>query len=423
MSKAILTMDIALRLTEKKRTLASSSATGTAGRGRRKADRKMRKSLVLFCLSLAFALVGRAEKTSVFFIHGANVSEQDARAWASEMFKRLWQAGANMEFCPVAWESDIGPSYNYQANVSNAFVTARRLAPLVNAVSGRRVVIAHSLGTLVAAVAIQDYGMQVEKLIMLNSAIPSEAFDPSLADASPENVLVHDEWTGYTNACWAALWHRLFPPGDARRNLTWRGRFAAVVPVAVNFYSSGDEVLELYAGAHNPAWYNGVSPSGNWGNRYSWHKQEIWKGRKSLLGFMGTTDWSGWGFRKNAFGMRVWSAAEANAEVDSSMFATNTVFNPYPISITNSVASRLETDSHLAQGIPALSPPTGRTRFREDVMESIDMNTPLYMANTWPRPDDGQLGGRFLHSDIKNVAYFFVHPVFRKIVEVGGLNQ
>ena len=73
-------------------------------------------------------LTASAEKANVFFIHGANVSEQDARAWASEMFKRLWQAGANMEFHPVAWESDIGPSYNYQVNVSNAFVTASHLA-------------------------------------------------------------------------------------------------------------------------------------------------------------------------------------------------------------------------------------------------------------------------------------------------------
>ena len=128
---------------------------------------------------LAFAavlppLAASAEKANVFFIHGANVSEQNARAWAAEMFKRLWHAGANMEFHPVAWESDIGPSYNYQVNVSNAFVTASRLAPYVNSIPGRRVVIAHSLGTMVAAAAIQDYGMQVEKLIMLNSAIPSE---------------------------------------------------------------------------------------------------------------------------------------------------------------------------------------------------------------------------------------------------------
>lgn len=68
-----------------------------------------------------YAAVAAAEKTNVFFIHGANVSEQDARAWAATIFKGLYQAGANMEFCPIAWESDIGPDYNYHENVSNAF--------------------------------------------------------------------------------------------------------------------------------------------------------------------------------------------------------------------------------------------------------------------------------------------------------------
>lgn len=384
--------------------------------------RRIAATLFTFAAILS-PFTARAEKANVFFIHGANVSEQDARAWASEMFKRLWQAGANMEFYPIAWESDIGPSYNYQVNASNAFVTASRLAPYVNSIPGRRVVIAHSLGTMVAAAAIQDYGMQVEKLIMLNSAIPSEAFDPSLADTSPTNRLVHEEWTGYTNACWTSEWHKLFVSGDARNALTWRGRFAAVVPVAVNFYSSGDEVLELYTDAHNPSWYNGFSPSGNWGERYSWHKQELYKGRKSLLGFIGTTAWSGWGFKSNMLGVRVWSAGNANAVTDPSVFATNTVFNPFPISITNAVATRLEIDSHLTQGIPALSPPAGRTNLASVGITSFDMNTTHYMANTWPRPNDGELGGRFLHSDIKNAAYFFVHPVFRKIVEVGGLNQ
>jgi len=114
---------------------------------------------------------------------------------------------------------------------------------------------------------------------------------------------------------------------------------------------------------------------------------------------------------------------DANRATDFDVFATNTVFNPYPASITNSVATRLETDSHLTQGIPALSPPTGRTNLAGVGITSFDMNSTRFMANTWPRPADGQLGGRFLHSDVKNVAYFFVHPVFRTIVEVGGLNQ
>ena len=41
----------------------------------------------------------------------------------------------------------------------------------------------------------------------------------------------------------------------------------------------------------------------------------------------------------------------------------------------------------------------------------------------WPRnqAEFGDLHSRHLHSDVKDVAYFFVHPVFRKIVEVGGL--
>lgn len=383
----------------------------------------MRNLVMVFAAFFAPLRPLAAEKANVFFIHGANVSEQDARVWASEMFKRLWQAGANMEFYPVAWESDIGPSYNYQVNVSNAFVTASRLAPYVNSIPGRRVVIAHSLGTMVAAAAIQDYGMQVEKLIMLNSAIPSEAFVPSLADLSPTNCLVHDEWTGYTNACWTSEWHKLFPASDARRSLTWRGRFANVAPVAVNFYSSGDEVLEIYPHAHNPGWYNGFSPSGHWGERYSWHKQELYKGRKSLLGFVGTTEWSGWGFKQNAIGLKVWSADEANAVVDLSVFATNTVFNPYPASITNAVATRLETDFHLAQGIPALSPPTGRTRFQADLMPSFDMSD--FKASSWPRPPatvgSDDLGDNWLHSDIKDVAYSYTHKVFMKIVEVGGL--
>ena len=386
--------------------------------------RRLAATLLAFAAVL-LPLAARAEKANVFFIHGANVSEQDARAWAAEMFKRLWQAGANMEFHPVAWESDIGPSYNYQVNVSNAFVTASRLAPYVNSIPGRRVVIAHSLGTMVAAAAIQDYGMQVEKLIMLNSAIPSEAFDPSLFNPDPQNHLVHDDWMDYTNVCWTARWNELFAANDSRGQLTWRGRFANVASVAVNFYSSGDEVLEIYTTSHNPSVAAGVNPSGHWGDRYSWHKQELYKGRRWLLAFMGTTHWSGWGFRMHESGYRMWYPQQANAVQDVSVFSTNMVFNPYPSSIMNPSQSRLEIDSHLAQGIPALSPPTGRTRFRDDLIQSIDMNTLAFKPNGWPRPPaavgSDDLGDNWLHSDIKDVAYYYTHKVFQKIVEVGGL--
>ena len=169
----------------------------------------MKKAII--AVVLAGLLPSFAEKSNVFFIHGANVSEDEARVWADQMFKRLWQVGAQMEFIPIAWESDIGPSWNYHQNVSNAFVMAARIAPIINAEQGRNVIIAHSLGTVVAAAAIQDYGARVAKLIMLNSAIPSEAFVPSLADTSPGNKLVHDAWVEYTNTCWTAQWHKLLP--------------------------------------------------------------------------------------------------------------------------------------------------------------------------------------------------------------------
>lgn len=66
--------------------------------------------IVAFVFTLTiFPLSAFAEKANVFFIHGANVSEQYARAWAAVMFKGLYQAGANMEFYPVAWQSDIVP--------------------------------------------------------------------------------------------------------------------------------------------------------------------------------------------------------------------------------------------------------------------------------------------------------------------------
>lgn len=66
-------------------------------------------AIPILAVSLLLTLTTKAEKTNVFFIHGANVSEQDARAWAAVMFKGLYQAGANMEFYPVAWQFDIGP--------------------------------------------------------------------------------------------------------------------------------------------------------------------------------------------------------------------------------------------------------------------------------------------------------------------------
>ena len=368
----------------------------------------------------------------VFFVHGANVDEAQSRVWCAKIFKRLYLSGAKMRFHGVSWRSQVNHAYDYHLNASNAFDVASSLADVVNSFPGRKVVMAHSLGTMVVSSAIQDHGMRVDRFLLLNSAVPAEAFDGELVDFNSSNHLVHDDWVSYPSACWVARWNELFAVGDARRMLTWRGRFASVAPVAVNFFSSGDEVLEIYSLAHNPSYYNGVSPSGNWGDRYAWHKQELWKGRASALGFVGTTEWSGWGFAThvapNEFtgqlqNVRNYSAAQAMALCrNPEDMKTNTVFRLHPYGMSNAANSRTVCDYHLAQGIPALAPSAGRTRFDELVMPSYDMEDADMRSNGWPRDaDGGELSTRWLHSDVKDVDYYYVHPLYDLICTEGGL--
>lgn len=68
------------------------------------------------------------------------------------------------------------------------------------------------------------------------------------------------------------------PTAVTRRENSSRNRSnAARLSLLVIAMTFGDEVEEIYLDSQNPVWYNGVSPSGNWGDRYSWHKQELWK--------------------------------------------------------------------------------------------------------------------------------------------------
>lgn len=302
----------------------------------------------------------------VFFVHGANVDEAASRVWCGRMFKRLYLSGAKMRFHGVSWQSKVGGDSEYHLNASNSFDVAEHLAGAVNACSGRKVVIAHSLGTMLTANAIQFFGMQVDKVIFLNSAIPSEALDPAMFDASVTNQLVHDAWVSYPSNCWTALYHTLDLNETDRSRLTWRNRFPLVATKLFNMYSSGDEVLSLYDGGGNPGWSDGLWSSSTIGARYSWQKQELWKGRAGFLSRIGTTSWSGWGFKSGFLGIRSWSSEDANAVTDRFVFATNTVFNPFPISITNSILSEAQISAHLTQGVPALSRALGSVRLSND---------------------------------------------------------
>lgn len=59
------------------------------------------------------------DKTA-FLAHGFLVPQDEARGWASECFKRLYQSGMTAKFCGVSWYSDQGTSADYYLNVQSA---------------------------------------------------------------------------------------------------------------------------------------------------------------------------------------------------------------------------------------------------------------------------------------------------------------
>ena len=365
-----------------------------------------------------------------FFLHGANVSEENAEKWGDAIFKRLWHAGCHVEFHNVDWRSDIGGSANYQQNASNAFAVASVIATDINAMSGDKVIMAHSLGNMVVSSMIQDHGLQVEKYMMCDSAVPAEAYDTTL---SPTNLVVHPEWDEYPRRSFANEWYRLFldDSADDRRKLTWEGRFPMIRNVAVNFYSSKDHVLELF-----PTNVIGVADGyENWDQmfeRYSWQKQELWKGRKGILARMGTTDWSGWSIRKDWLGNAIVDPSNALYMAES-VLKTNTVFKLQPASMNTNSIPRLVLDAHLTQGIPARTPATGLINICNEQMlgENFNLNSTddeegIPRPNGWPTRTLGWLftttwTDEWLHSDMKDVSYFYTYKFYEKVKQKGEL--
>ena len=78
----------------------------------------------------------------------------------------------------------------------------------------------------------------------------------------------------------------------------------------------------------------------------------------------------------------------------------------------------------LAFHIPAVSSPAGKVEMLPNRSLYFDMNT-KGRANDWGRPDDPNLleGEEmpWLHSDIKDMAYFYVFKFFEKLKEKGEL--
>lgn len=364
----------------------------------------------------------------------------------------------NVRFYGVTWNGDEQSGLpDYYTNVVNAFNATEAFANVMRNVPGKKIVMAHSLGNMLVSAAIQDYEAPVDVYFMLNSAVPAEAYDTEAPtydfsiDGVPEG-LIHDAWDAYPPKSYAALWHRHFLPhegflpmaaDEARAQLTWKGRFKDVLDnrgvEVYNFYSagdgtqSGDEVFELAEMTPRPTsgfgwvWWNPIRPLVDIVSdnvilgRHSWQKQECWKGRGdvSLFAFM-ASDKMGWGFEEP---QKANEDAEKMSEEDfrkAPIFCRNpqTIFGDDPQSILT------QRDVLLSSAIPAMSEATGR-RALQGIRERNQLDCQqryIDEANTrsWIEREE-PLKNRWLHSDMKNVAYPFVKGLFDEIVKQGGL--
>ena len=362
----------------------------------------------------------------VFFMHGFNVDEADARSWGDVLFKRLWLAGSRARFSMVTWNGnhhwtgDWANGLHYHQDVCHALKTGdalRRLVEREQPDPSRRVLMAQSLGNMVACEALKQ-GLRVGKYFMFNAAVAGEAVDGTLQDAGQgvRERYVPEEWRTYDPRAWAANWHRWFAdaPEDARARLGWVDRYSDALGNAdevCSYYSTGDEVFHE---TPNPPWLlEGMLDSTA---SYAWQKQETSKGGRFVAG----TAHGGWGFhtwRIAGFDYR-YTAAEAAEMVADGSVTNSPVFNRgYGPMLSPDVAED-EVMYALAKYVPAVSSPVGGSPIMGRRVENHNLNEAFDYRNGWGRVENDAMTWK--HSDMKDMAYFYVWPLFEELVTEKG---
>jgi len=354
------------------------------------------------------------------FVHGYNVSKEDARGWAAEMFKRLRQSGSQSMFTAVDWFGDYSqfeiPFYDkvspdYYKNVEHAFRSAPALVSQCAALPGAKVMLAHSLGNMLVSSAAVDHGLNYVKYCMINAAVPMEAYDRQAY--APQ--MIDKAWTSVSNGLWASRWGGQFEEGDFRRTLSWKGRFSGIQD-AINFYSQSEDVLK------NPR---------NFGLGGAWAKQEIFKGVSVWKGINGlhienvhVACEGGWGINpyfairpdyylplKGFIGVRFRGYSDSVIRPLFTPFADSSLHrNGFDWRTDDVLRARM-----LGDAIPAESLATGANPLHERA-EIANYDMVAHRQNGSPR----FLNGDWLHSDIKNVAYYYVYSIFEHIIEVSN---
>ena len=185
--------------------------------------------------------------------------------------------------------------------------------------------------------------------------------------------------------------------------------------------TTGDEVLELMGTTPEPTsgfeWFKAKG-------RYSWQKQACFKGRehdsKGILEWFVASDEMGWGFEAGIDNRPSPTDVEALTDAD---WRERPIFlrNPSLILGDDAPAIRTRRDHLLAYAIPELSKPTGKCAIQG--VENLDLQKTFidfFPRLPWARTEEW-MNGRWLHSDIKDVAFPFVHSFYRQVIKEGML--
>jgi hypothetical protein len=389
-------------------------------------------------------------------VHGYNVDGDMARGWHAETFKRLYAMGGRARFVGVTWNGDTG--LDYHKAVFHAFQSGDLLARSLRFLDPDKTVIAaHSLGNVVACQSIQA-GFTPARYFLLNAALPTEAITGEANDRGQSDQMTEKEWRGYPRRLFATDWHRLFLFEDQRRTYAWSNCFSRaryVVPL-VNCYSPGEDITIC-----PPAIESGSVLATLWAGRaidYGvWKTQELLKGvgwSRSLASLAMERSQGGWGFN-GAWRGRFIPGAQSNGtggyyehltpdvagRLTVPQLMNNPFFRPFgqkwlhdvrPRRPSPLLEDRLTRYDLLARGIPAITFAAGAVPLpamknlpppalpHENIDLEAQGRTP---GGRWPGEGHtaNHAGGRWLHSDYKNAALPFVHPLYDLLINRGQL--
>lgn len=367
------------------------------------------------------------------FVHGYNVNEDSAIGWASEVFKRFWQAGVKAKFVGVDWNGDKSQLYfplpywgtvapNYYVNVENAFNSAASLKTELDKLNGPKVVLGHSLGNVLVSSAICDKGLEC-KYYLLNAAVAGEAYNKNFY----AHEMVRASWRDIPQKIWAANWYALDKfseyEDDFRKEIFWRSRFVSLKN-AISYYSTTEDVLT------NPT-TNGLGAA--------WSKQELFKGSPIKIFASGKCD-AGWSIRgryyKEVPGEDPWDTETLepgsttdrilNLPLIKSLTENDIIQQPVfekfgketeqmhklePMKIADTKDPEKLRAYFLGHSVPATSFATGSNAIGGVIGEERDYKT-CEKGTEWPRDES-----EWRHSDIKNVAYYYISKFYKDIVD------